>query len=212
MGLKYFLKHKYTDVGEALSDIRKELKGLWNTVDGVKSEDVTPSNIQNYVPELSTPHNDYQGYMGYFKLKLIRDDSVYSVHIYDGAWEGDPDYVRYADSLCRVNGVSFDVSPFISKAYHIDEIPELDSWKPIIFALNFTADISLPYRGTVRIVDIYDEGYNKLPRNTSKTAWIQLGRLYKDASGRVHITQDHLSGVAEMLWFDYCEANEVHDV
>lgn len=175
MSLKYFLKTKYNNVGDALSDIRKEFKALWNSVDGVRTEDVTPASPQSYIPEISgapTTRN------------------ILTVHF--ETISGKP-YVVVDNVYFYINGKFFEFSGHRYRTPYT--IPEKENIMDVPY-LMLKIELNLQ---SVIWSNISIEIAMNHPDSTNDIIYYAIG--YFDASGFHYL---HNGGYPQLLWLSRC--------
>lgn len=192
MALKYFNKRTYTDVGEALSAIRKELEDIRGNTANTYIEEGAGSNPQSYIPEIQDTDAEYE-YNGPYKMILDGD----KVRIVDGATYNEKTKTS-DDMLVVVNNTTMYAKPFVSESKTADAV----------FAMCFTSNINED--GTlsetppsVEVVDLSIDHNNYIPSNTYHNVWRRIGRLLV-TDGVYKISQDHQSGDMNMDWYVSC--------
>lgn len=194
--LKWFRKNTYTSIGDALGDIQKELEALqpqdsdtitWDkTNTGVTAKLRSTSASGGLATEESTevnaPAKVEGGYNSYFKIvdrTETNEDGTktFKIQVVDG---GGREYSR-----CKVNNIVFNIQD-----------TEFAITSRVLIVLKYTA----AGRGGVTLELLTD---STLPDDNAENSWYQIGEayIYKD---KLVIQQDHLSGVAQLFWYDVC--------
>jgi hypothetical protein len=194
--LKHFNKPTYTSLGTALTDIRKELESLqpkdssdivWSHTNTGMSASVRINRSGNGMPtESTTEENTVQttsdtGYNSYFKIvdmtETVNNTTMYKFAVKDGAGRT---YNR-----CKVNNKVFDIPHYTSET------------------VTQTVLIALRFSSAENGVTIQVRKELELPDDTSEHSWYQLGMFIID-NNDIRVQQDHLTGVAQMFWYDIC--------
>jgi hypothetical protein len=186
MALKYFNRHHYASLNEALSAIKRELTALWDR-EAPTTEDTVGSTTDSYIPEIPAEPSDAD-YTGMFKIERIsNDDGTWKLHVYDTYSDQN---LRLAGQ-CMVNNHIMDVSEWESENYNSGSGTIL-----VLLHYNF-----IDGKGTVTVTSSIEAGLSSTYPTASNTeAWYLLGRVTDDT-----IQQDHLGGMPQILWFYRCE-------
>ena len=202
MGLKYFLKTKYNNVGDALSDIRKELKGLWNAVDGRRIEDVTPAEPQSYIPDISSQVAHSYGYDGDFTIVVEPSESseqtLYNIKIVNG-------------ELYKVNkDLNHSLTAWINGKHYLIQAKvfnniDLTDGYPYYIYIIYTAEGVEPSppgepasEASAVLEGIRQSDWNYLPSDDVDHAYYLIGKVYLGYGNKLYINQGHQSGYVRM--------------
>lgn len=194
--LKWFNKQSYITLGAALGDIQKELEALqpsdssdivWEKqANGITAKLRSNSKPTGMPVDESLPSNSSKPvsvageYSSFFKLVNASETSddgttVYKVKVMDGMNRG---YNR-----CKVNNKVFDI-------------------QDVTLTVTKGCLVVIRYTSSETKADVILTNGNILPDDTAQYSWYQIGEI--GVGNGMVIRQDHLSGVAQMFWYDIC--------
>ena len=196
MALKYFNKTSYNTLGDALGAIQKELESMqmidskdikWVVQANGRQAILTSTNVGGAQPsepvamENPTTAVTYE-YNSFFKIvdsSITNEDGsvVNMISVIDGRDRG--------KNCVKVN----------NSVYYIQYLNDKVVTESSIIALCFDAK--------QKAVTYTLVSENILPDDTAEFSWYQIGEVII-SDGTITIYQDHLSGVAQMFWYDIC--------
>lgn len=139
-----------------------------------------PRNSMMEIPQISDA-GSYE-YNSYFKIVDISETGtdgtvIRKFAVKDGA---EREYNR-----CKVNNKRFDIPDYTSETVT----------QTVLIVLRFSSaenDVTIQVRKEL-----------ELPDDTAEYSWYQIGMFIIDGNN-VKVQQDHLTGVAQMFWYDIC--------
>lgn len=194
--LKWFNKQSYITLGAALGAIQKELEALqpsdssdivWEKqANGITAKLRSNSKPTGIPVDESLPSNSSKPvsvageYSSFFKLVNASETSddgttVYKVKVMDGMNRG---YNR-----CKVNNKVFNI-------------------QNVTLAITKGCLVVIRYTSSENKIEVMLTEDNRLPDDTAQYSWYQIGEIEIEDDMIIH--QDHLSGVAQMFWYDIC--------
>ncbi len=201
MGLKFFKRGNYSNVGSALSLVRQEFEALWAKIGDIRpGEEGALAEQQSYIPNVDSSVASW--YDGDFTIvvELQYDDSNtetgYTIKVVNGELykvNKDLNHQCYA----TINGKTY--------AIQAKEFANIDLTNSCYVYIVYTAEGAEPSalgepasKASVALEIISTKDWNGLPYDDATHAYYLIGDVSVGYDNKIYINQGHQSGYVRM--------------